>query len=349
MPGDQAFVLWNRGMDVLSLGPLPVASLVWQPAPGRHVLTIVCKATFDLAPVTSELSADQEAPNEDDNHWDDDPARSLYSPSDLAPFKPRADILLVGHAFAPRGEPVQSLVARLLVGELDKSIEVFGERAFTRQGGMRETARFTKMPLRYERAAGGPGTKNPVGVRSDATDPYGASLFPNLQPVGLSVSSPGDYIEPVGFGPIAPTWRDRMERLGPHAAAFTPDSVRRRPLPENFDGAYFNAAPRDQQVDAIRSGERLVLEHLHRDHARLVTSLRGVYPQARGDPAGLRHALDRHRSGPLHAHVEGPDAAPARGSGGASPRRGGPARSDAEALVSRCRAASRGGERRGEG
>ncbi|MCK6592572.1 MAG: DUF2169 domain-containing protein, partial [Polyangiaceae bacterium] len=130
-------------MDVLSLGPLPVASLVWQPAPGRYALTVVCKATFDLAPVISELSADQEAPNEDDNHWDDDPARSLYSPSDLAPFKPRADVVLVGHAFAPRGEPVRSLVVRLVVGELDKSIEVFGDRSCTRQGGMREVARFT--------------------------------------------------------------------------------------------------------------------------------------------------------------------------------------------------------------
>ena len=179
-------------MDVLSLGPLPVASLVWQPGPGRYALTVVCKATFDLAPVTSELSAHQEAPNEEDNHWDDDPARSLYSPSDLAPFKPRADILLVGHAFAPRGEPVRSLVARLLIGEMDKSLEVFGERSFTRQTGLREVARFSKMPLRYERAAGGPGTKNPVGVRSDAADASGAAVFQNLQPVGVSVMELGN-------------------------------------------------------------------------------------------------------------------------------------------------------------
>ncbi|MCK6589959.1 MAG: DUF2169 domain-containing protein, partial [Polyangiaceae bacterium] len=41
-----------------------------------------------------------------------------------------------------------------------------------------------------------------------------------------------------------------------------------------------NAAPRDQQLDMIRSGERLVLEHLHREHPRLVTSLRPVNPQA---------------------------------------------------------------------
>src|SRR4051812_40805315 len=118
-------------MDVLPLGPLRVASVVWQPRRGVWALTAVCKATYTLTPVESPLAAEQEYPNEDDNHWNDDPARSLYSPSDLVPFKPRADVTLVGHAFAPRKEPVRSLVVRLIVGEVSKAIEVFGERAWT--------------------------------------------------------------------------------------------------------------------------------------------------------------------------------------------------------------------------
>src|SRR3954471_20301712 len=96
-------------MDVVSLCPLRVGSLVWQPRRGAWVLTAVCKATFTLAPGESELAEEQEYPNEDDNHWNDDPARSVYSPADLVPFKPRADVLLVGHAFAARHEPVKSL------------------------------------------------------------------------------------------------------------------------------------------------------------------------------------------------------------------------------------------------
>ena len=80
------------------------------------------------------------------------------SMSDFIPGKARADVILVGYAFAPRKEPVCSLVARLNVGELDKSIEVFGERSFTAEGELQEGPRFVRMPLRWERAAGGPET-----------------------------------------------------------------------------------------------------------------------------------------------------------------------------------------------
>src|SRR5206468_2579065 len=111
-----------------------------------------------------------------------DPQRSLYSPSDLAPFKQRGDVMLVGHAFAPRGEPVRSLVVRIIVGEVDKSIEVHGERAWSPDGLLREGPRFAKMPLRYERAAGGPDTRNPVGIRPDGRpDVYGNVAIANLQ------------------------------------------------------------------------------------------------------------------------------------------------------------------------
>ncbi|HVY48110.1 MAG TPA: DUF2169 domain-containing protein, partial [Minicystis sp.] len=152
---------------VRSLCPLRATGLHWQAQHGGWVLTIVAKGTFDLAPGESRLSDRQEDVGEEDNHWNDDPQRSVYAPSDLAPFKPRADVVLVGHAFSPRGEPVRSLVARVVVGELDKSIEVVGERLWTVDGELREGARFAKMPLRYERAAGGPESWNPVGMRTD--------------------------------------------------------------------------------------------------------------------------------------------------------------------------------------
>src|SRR4051812_1025129 len=190
-------------MDVVSVCPLRVASVVWQPRRGTWAITLVCKATYALAPVESPLASEQEYPNEDDNHWNDDPARSLYSPCDLVPFKPRADVMLVGHAFAPRKEPVRSVIARLLVGEVNKAIEVFGERSWAQDGSLRDGPRFVKMPLRYERASGGPDTVNPVGMRLDARpDAYGSVAVPNLQPTGLSLSDPKELIEPIGFGPI---------------------------------------------------------------------------------------------------------------------------------------------------
>src|SRR5689334_10868121 len=205
-------------MDVVSLSPLRTGSLVWQPRRGSWVLTAVCKATYSLLQGESVLAEEQEYPNDDDNHWNDDPARSLYSPSDLVPFKPRPDILLVGHAFAPRKEPVRSLIARLTIGDVDKAIEVTGDRATSPDGKVREPARFVKMPLRYERTAGGPDTWNPVGVRSDARpDAYGAVALPNLLPAGSALTSRVEIYAPVAFGPIAPGWPSRRQHLGRHA------------------------------------------------------------------------------------------------------------------------------------
>jgi len=271
-------------MDVRSLCPLPVASIVWQPARGRHSLTVVCKATYDLAPGLSTLSQSQEHLCEEDEHWNDDASRSLRSPSDRVPFKARGDVLLVGRAFAPRGEPVTSLIARMVIGDVDKSIEVTGDRSFTREGALRDGGRFVSMPLVYERAAAGP--ENPVGVRADLPNAYGVVTAPNLLPPGMTLSGPSEHIPAVGFGPIAPTWRPRADRLGPHAGAWPGRDWTQRPIPEGIEASYFNAAPRDQQVDALRSDERIVLEHLHQSIPRLVTSLPGVTPQAFVELAG---------------------------------------------------------------
>jgi hypothetical protein len=244
------------------------------------VLTVVVKATYAIQPVESALAREQEYPNEDDNHWNDDDARSLYSPSDLVPFKPRADVMLVGHAFAPRKEPVRSLVARLVVGEVNKAVEVFGERAWTHDGMLREGPRFVKMPLRYERASGGLDTANPVGMPPEGReDSFGNVPIPNLQPPGMLLAAPGEFIEPTGFGPIAPRWPARAEKLGRHAATWQ-QGAWDQPVPEDIDPGYFMAGPRDQQVEQLRPNERIVLENLHPDHARLVTSLPGLAPQA---------------------------------------------------------------------
>src|SRR5690349_18403263 len=102
-------------MEIVSISPLRTSSLRWQILSDAWVLTVVCKATYVLAPTESPLAPEQEEPNEDDTYWNDDPARSLHAATDLVPFKLRADVLLVGHAFAPGERPVRSLVARMVI------------------------------------------------------------------------------------------------------------------------------------------------------------------------------------------------------------------------------------------
>jgi hypothetical protein len=278
-------------MDVVSSCPLRVASIVWQPWAGAWALTIVCRATFRIEPGVCSLAEAQEDPRSDDAPWDG--GASLHAPSDLVPLKPRADVLLVGHAFAPGGQPARVLTARMEVGAIDKSVEVWCDRIFWQDGRLLEGQPFTRMPLRYERAAGGPA--NPVGVRFDAPpDAHGAVRIPNLQPPGARVARRGDVFGPIGLGPIGSDWPERVEKLRHHAASWSRAAWRERPLPRDLDAAYFNAAPRDQQLDAIEGDERIVLENLHPEHARLETRLPGLRPTARmiaGSRAGEGIAL----------------------------------------------------------
>lgn len=96
--------------------------------------------------------------------------------SDLAPFKPKCDVLVRARAYAPNGVPVPSWPARLRVldsGEIvvDKGLRVTGPRMF-RKGwrGWRidnpETA--SEVPVRWEHAYGGASMVVPLpGAASD--------------------------------------------------------------------------------------------------------------------------------------------------------------------------------------
>jgi hypothetical protein len=244
------------------------------------MLTFVCKATYELKPGESTLALEHEPIYEADQHWSNDTEWSLYAPRDVVPIRPRADVVLVGHAFAPDGSPARSLVARLVVGDIDKSIEVWCDRWFTQDGSLHEAPPFTKMPLLYERAAAGPDDGNPVGMRHGTRDAYGKREIPNLQPPGVVITSPDDVIETIAFGPVAPSWISRRSKLGRHAASWDEANYHHQPLPQDIDASYFNAAPRDQQTSSLRGAERIVLENLHPEHKHLATALSGHTPQA---------------------------------------------------------------------
>jgi hypothetical protein len=272
-------------MEVVSLSPLPVASRVWQARPGAFVLTFVCKATFTLAPGELELAPEQDPVRDADCPWSAS-VTSLYAASDLVPGKPRADVVLVGNAYAPEGAPASHLVARLSIAEVDKSIEVWTNRTLDATGALVEGPPFTHVPLLYERAAGGPGTSNPVGLSPDERDGYGAITLPNLIAPGARVGSNEARLEPIGFGPVAATWPTRASRLGRMAQGWVPDRWDAEPLPAGFDMAYFNVAPPDQQPAALHGNEKLILENLHQEHRRLVMTLPGLRLSTQVEGAG---------------------------------------------------------------
>jgi len=97
------------------------------------MLTVVCKATFDLAVDESPLSEVQDEPLAHDEYWNDDEHASLSGASDIVPFKHGVDVLLVGYAHAPRVLSERPFFARLAIGNaIDKTIEVHGDRQWTK-------------------------------------------------------------------------------------------------------------------------------------------------------------------------------------------------------------------------
>ena len=274
-------------MKVISVGPFLTGSVVWRSAPDVWVLTVVAKATFTLKPGKLSLAAEQQNVFTRECYWGADEARSVHAPSDLVPFKRRVDVVLVGHAFAPRGVPAQSLVVRLNVGEVDKAIEVHADRVLTHEGQIREGTRWASMPLLYERTVGGPGTWNPVGVSLEAPpDAYGQRLLPNLQPRAAAPADPTEPLEPISFGPIAAAWRVRHDKLRRRAEEWNEARYEDVSIGDDFDASYFQVAPPDQQLDALRDEEAIVLENLHLEHPRLATQLSGLQPKAFVDIPG---------------------------------------------------------------
>jgi hypothetical protein len=263
-------------VDLLVADPLRARSIVWQEHTGQWTRTVVCKATYTLAVDCCALAPEPEDVVESDNHWDDDPHRSVYAPSDMAAYKLKPEVLLVGSAFARRGQLTRVLHVRLVCAGIDKSIDVHGPRTVGGDGAMVEGPPWSQMPLRYERASGGADTWNPVGVDAEAKDAYGRRALPNLHaPVAAGAATGA----PVGFGPISPTWRVRRDKLGQRAATWSDRTWTETPLGAGFDWTFFQAAPLDQQVAELRPDQAIVLENMNPDHPRLVTSLPGVRPR----------------------------------------------------------------------
>ena len=262
-------------MDLVSLSPLPIGGYAWRPRCGGHAFVVIAKATFELVPGMARLADNQDGLNETDNHWDDDPACSVYAPSDMAPFKERADVTLVGNAHSPTAKGARNAIVRVSVAGMDKKVAVHCDRHLDEKGRVVEGKPFKRMALRYERAAGGRLSDNPVGIEpaTKKNRAKGTRRLPNLQTVAGGR-------KPAGFGPLGSRWPMRRRLLRSAAKRFQDARWRELPLPSALDCTYFNDAPADQRVNKIRANERILLENLHPRHPRLSTRLPGVMPRA---------------------------------------------------------------------
>jgi uncharacterized protein YjbI with pentapeptide repeats len=255
-------------VEVVPLNPVSCASALWR-MDGFLRVTVVVKATFGLVPDgPARLIAPEEIVARD-RHHDKNPASSVEAAGEIAPYLPKAGVVLVGHAYGPSGRAVPAMSARLCIFReralLDKTVHVFGDRAAANPGSPRP---FQRMPLRYERAYGGAGfDANPVG-----TGVVAGSALPNLV-------DPADARRIAGFGPIAASWPARRSLLDPAARARVTEKI--PDLGSRFAFGYFQPAPLDQQLEAIEGDEWIILDGLHPALARVRSRLPSVRGAAR--------------------------------------------------------------------
>jgi hypothetical protein len=257
----------ESGLTLSAVGPIAIAARVSMRG-GERRLTVVAKATCEIVP-DAPLSPCEPRPIVVGERAGDAPGSSARHPGDAALSLPRAQLLVLGAAYAEGGIPQTMDTVRLVVSRgastlVDKRLSVVGDR----RGPARAVAPsapelvgdatpFLRIPLVYERAFGGPGyLPNPAGT-GIAAERDGRAFLPNVYH-----AHGGGSAEAPGFGPISARWASRERLLGgtPPSAADL-DVVAR--LSPDLDPAYFLSAPADQQLDRWEGGETIGLYHLH--------------------------------------------------------------------------------------
>lgn len=268
---------------------------------------VVVKATFDIVGESRlKISVDQEPVAVADRFYGAPNESSVEYESDLAPFKPRVDVVVLGDAHAPGGEPAASWPVQVWIDDHTAALRVHGPRVFQREGKdgwtLSSPTPALSVPLRYERAFGGTFegkdetyrycSANPIGVGfapGEPRDEVEMIPAPQIEREGDPVTTPKVEHAPAGFGWIGRSWQPRLALAGTYDEAWKRDQWPLSPL--DFDDAFYNGASPALIVDQLRGGERFSAMNLTPSGR-----VRFEVPRWRVD------ARFRYRDGRVHRH-----------------------------------------------
>ena len=237
---------------------------------GSFVLSIIVKGSFEFNSREVRVAKEQLPICFGDELFDEEDGGSVKFESDMVPFKPKTDIVLVGKAYAAGGKPVVFCDVTLRVGEMQKTIRVFGDRKWDYGGKLMpeySTAPmpFSTMDMVYENAFGGMDLKNGAYCRENllgkgfvAKKNAGiADIFlPNLEDPNHFIKSCADHPKPVGFGFYGKAWEPRISYTGTYDEIWRKE--RSPDLPEDFNPAFYNGAHPDLQREGYLNGDEAV-------------------------------------------------------------------------------------------
>ena len=179
--------------------------------------------------------------------------------------KPRGEVLVTGSCFAPNGETRQASQVRVRVGEIDKRLNIHGDR-YWKNGIITKAEPFVEMPIIWPNAyGGGDFKKNPLGKgRIEMPMPDGSMHIPlpNIEDPAHQIGSPGDSPNPAGFGPYDLTWPQRFNKQGTYDKKWMEE---RWPyFPDDMNYEFFNMAPEDQFLpEFFAGGEPITVQNMH--------------------------------------------------------------------------------------
>ncbi len=231
---------------------------------GDHIFSVVAKRTYRIqhGSVVKRCAVDHELRKTDAYYEGGDPEWSTVQHEyELAPYKPAADIVVIGKAYAPGGVPATQMTASVQVAEREKSIIVFGDRECHYRKDMSPVLSgpkpFTEMEIRYERAYGG---------RDETSDPNIPFFYPrNYMGTGVALRNIKETVD----GLALPNIEDPDDLLTPERIILgEPERWPQQPLPQGFGWFQRTWYPRNASVglypafvdvDTVTTEERLGL------------------------------------------------------------------------------------------
>ncbi|TVP80340.1 MAG: DUF2169 domain-containing protein, partial [Gemmatimonadales bacterium] len=283
--------------------------------PGRigfpaHSMTVVVKSVWALEAGRLKTHLPEhplQIPTGDLPAGEDDgeAGAPLRHANDLLPWKPRADLLLVGHCHPPGMQAVRQCPVHFQVGSTGLTLDVHGDRWWDGSGVRPVATRatpFHSMPLTWDRAWGGPGVpENPAGKGAGTIRlPDGGEAWPlpNVERADQPLRAPDQGPTPGSFGPIPVTWAPRAGAAGTYDDRWL--RTRWPWFAEDLDPSFFSAAPPGLRAPGYLKGdEDLLLRNLVEGNPELESRLPGLRTRCflhrlpEGHPPPPRRPADR--------------------------------------------------------
>lgn len=232
---------------------------------GANILRVVLKGAY-IIHHNGDLQPAEQQPNivMEDIYWGEPGLSSVRYESDINLFKPYTDIIVNGHAHAPKGRAVHEMDVSLEYdGRMLKQLRIVGDRNWEKGLiGWHKTAPmpFVSMPIVYERAYGGSDEKGSearnrigTGYCTKLKSDFNKTLLPNIEYPKQMIKSPGNKSEPAGFGVISKNWEPRLSLAGTYDEDWLEE---RFPLlPHDFDMRFSQSVPQDQWIRRPKGGE----------------------------------------------------------------------------------------------